>query len=64
MIGEWLPKDLSNESCWVYLRGLICNTEAEEVASQQKPVKRVCISKVRDVLAPFLTEAENMARQD
>ena len=62
VIEEWLPKDLSNESCWVYLRGLLCNSEAEEAASQQKPVKRVYIGKVRDTLLPVLTELETLAR--
>jgi len=64
VVDEWLPKDLSNESCWVYLRGLLCNTEAEEAKSQQTPVKRICIKKCSDLLLPFLTGAENLARQD
>ena len=33
VIGEWLPRDMTNESCWVYLRGMLCNTEEEEAKS-------------------------------
>ena len=33
ILTKWLPKDLANESCWVYLRGMLCLTEEEEVKS-------------------------------
>ena len=33
LISE-LGKDLSNEPTWVYLRGMLCNSDAEEAASQ------------------------------
>ena len=64
VVNTWLPKDLNNEACWVYLRGLTCITAEEEVSSQAKPVKRVCINKVRDLLDLFLEEAEQLTRQD
>ena len=44
--GNWLLKDISNESAYVYFRGLLCVTPEEELKSQSKSVKRICINKV------------------
>lgn len=30
VVSSWLPKNLSNEACWVYLRGMLCLTDDEE----------------------------------
>jgi len=62
--GSWLLKDISNESAYVYLRGLLCVTPEEELKSQSKSVKRICINKVREELEPLLTDVEWKARQD
>ena len=33
VIGDWLPENLSNEAGWVYLRGMLCQTDQEEAKS-------------------------------
>lgn len=58
-----LPKDLANEACWVYLRGLLCTSAAEEEASQAKPVKRVWVHRVKDLLTPFIERELPQARE-
>ena len=54
IMTNWLPKDLTNEACWVYLRGMLCNTDQEEAKSQRSNAKRVNIDKLRDLILPCL----------
>ena len=54
VINHWLPKDLCNEACWCYLRGMLCSSDEEEVKSQRSNAKRVNINKLRDVILPGL----------
>jgi protein farnesyltransferase/geranylgeranyltransferase type-1 subunit alpha len=54
ILNKRLPQDFTNESAWVYLRGLLCQTEEEATASQNTNVKRVCIKHFISTLKPFL----------
>ena len=56
VINNYLSQQdgLSNESCWVYLRGMLCNSDEEEIKSQSTPSKRVNINKLRTFMLPFL----------
>lgn len=52
LLGERLPFKWDNEACWVYLRGMFCQTPEEEQASKNKPIKRCCIVRYKDFLGP------------
>ena len=54
VLHERLPYKWNNEACWVYMRGLLCLTEAEE---KQSTIKRVFIGKFHDLLEPFVDNA-------
>ena len=57
ILNDWLPKNLANEPVWVYMRGMLCQSEEDAVKSQNKNVKKVCITHVKDILLPFLNQA-------
>ena len=42
---------------------MLATSEDDALKSQKTNVKRVYIGHVKDLLAPFLTECEEMARQ-
>lgn len=56
MINKRIPQRYGNEATWVYLRGMLANTEEEAKYSQEKQVKRVFIGHFADQLRAFVTE--------
>jgi len=48
------PPGLGNEAFWVYLKGMLCITDAEEEKSQRTNAKKVRMSKFEDILQPLL----------
>jgi hypothetical protein len=61
VLGQRLHLKWDNEACWVYLRGMFCQTLAEEEASKNKPIKRCCIVRYKDFLGPYLDNAISSA---
>ena len=57
VLGERLPFKWDNEACWVYLRGMFCQTPEEEEASKTKSIKRSYIVRYKDFLGPYLDKA-------
>ena len=49
-----IPQNWGNEASWVYLRGLLCNTEEEAKQSANKKVRRVYMGKFKNQLQTFL----------
>ena len=58
-----IPQNWGNEASWVYLRGLLCNSEEEAEQSKNKKVKRVFAWKYKNQLLTFLQQGEEQARQ-
>ena len=58
LLAMMQPPGLGNEAFWVYLKGMLCITDAEEEKSQRTNAKKVRMSKFEDILQPLLQQAE------
>ena len=62
LMTKRIPQRWDNEAAWVYLRGLLCNTEEEAKQSSTRKVKRACMGNFKAELEPFLKQSEEQAR--